>query len=421
MSPAYGRDRGAPGGRRASGACTQDLGLCEGTSGGADDQEGDLRGLRFRPAGGSPLTCCTRLSTIGRLGRPMSASKRHHYVPKFLLRQFSLTPDAKNPVIWKLDRKTGRPTRTAVDGEAVVGHFYRLQEEPGEASAVEKDLAMIEGIAADHIERLLEGRVLSPVDRTEAATFFLLQQRRTPRVRQWTVELMEREAELLAGINITKGEDKIREFLLKEHGAVTDDEVATFQQDLLTAWQEGRIVAEATSEHEVLAMFVAGNEVAEAIASQMTWHVLHSDSPHEFVIADHPVCVYDPLAPEGMGAGWLSSHAVEVTLPVDRHACLMFRPGPPVVRDERAVPAKIADLNLRSYASGEWAIYGSSQLVVQGVRAQARRNRQLVTRYLPRKPHMFVFERMEGAQTPHSVKTYEPRGRPVRGFIRPRT
>jgi len=152
----------------------------------------------------------------------MSGPRRHHYVPKFLLREFSLAPDAKNPVIWKLDKKTGRPTRTPIEGETVVSHFYGLQEKTGDPSSVERGLSTIEGIAADHIERLLKGGVLSPAERAEAATFFLLQQRRTPRSRQWAVEMMEHALKLQVGIDIGNAEDKIRAYLQKEHASVTE-------------------------------------------------------------------------------------------------------------------------------------------------------------------------------------------------------
>lgn len=265
--------------------------------------------------------------------------------------------------------------------------------------------------AAGHISRLLEGDSLGPSERAEAATFFLLQQRRTPRGRQWAVEMMEHVARLQAGIDIGTDEGRIQEFLQKEQGTVTDEEVAALQNDLMTAWREDRIVVEATSEHEVLGMFIAGNEVAEAIASETTWHVLRTDSPHEFVIADHPVCIFDALAPPDHGAGWLSSPAVEVTLPIGRQVCLMFKPGPPDVVERRANAAMVADLNLRSYASAEWAYFGSTQRVVQDVRTQARRQQHLVERYMPRKPHMFpVRENGRRASTPcaTNVRTSGP-------------
>src|SRR5262249_27982257 len=80
--------------------------------------------------------------------------------------------------------------------------------------------------------------------------------------------------------------------------------------------------------------------------------------------------------------------------------CLTFRPGPPDVMEKRADGAMVADLNLMSYASAELAYFGSTQCVVQEVRACARRSRHMLDRYLPRKPHMLFFERMEGAAAP---------------------
>jgi hypothetical protein len=351
----------------------------------------------------------------------MPGTKRHHYVPKLLLRRFSTRPQDKNPILWKLEMATGKPSKTAVDGEAVVGHYYRTHDLPGDPAQVETDLAMIEGIAAGHLDQLLKGVQLNPVARVELATFLHLQHRRTPRGRQSTTELIEQQFRILTEVSIGRG-DRIREFLEKQNPNVTDVEVEAFRDHLLTDWREGRIQVEATSDHEVLGMFVAGNEVGEAIASQMSWCLLRSQPAAEFVLADHPVCIFDPSVPAGHGVGWLSSPSVEATLPLDRQTCLLLTPGPPTTIESAATAGRVADLNLRSYASAEWAYYGSGQGVVQGTRAHARRRRDLVEQYRPRKPHFFVFETMESddGRTIHlGTRDFEPTGKPTRGPMRP--
>ncbi len=58
---------------------------------------------------------------------PMPGTKRHHYVPKLLMRRFSTSPQARNPILWKLEKGSGKPSKTAIDGEAVVGHYYRVR------------------------------------------------------------------------------------------------------------------------------------------------------------------------------------------------------------------------------------------------------------------------------------------------------
>lgn len=40
----------------------------------------------------------------------MAEAKRHHYVPRVLLRRFSRDPKADNPPLWRLDKKGGRPS-----------------------------------------------------------------------------------------------------------------------------------------------------------------------------------------------------------------------------------------------------------------------------------------------------------------------
>ena len=355
------------------------------------------------------------------LARMSSPPRRHHYISQFLMRGFSEAPDAKNPPIWRLEKKTGRPNRSSVDSDAVVRDFYKLKEVPGvEPTKIEKDLAMIEGIAAGHLERLLTGAELGKVDRSELATYLMLQHRRTPRGRQWFVEMYEHMSKLIMEVNVNRidNTDGIREFLAREGHDASDEAVEAFRKDVIDSWREGRVVVEATSDHEVLGMFTAGNEIAVSIASQMTWTLLRSEPPHEFVLGDHPICMYDPTAIPGHGVGWMSSPATEVTLPLGRYACLAFKIGPPVCGEERASQDRVLDLNLRSYACAEWAYFGATQAAVQNVRAYARRNVERVHKYEPRVPHLFILEREQDADLLKVVETYKPEGKPVRGFFR---
>ncbi len=37
-------------------------------------------------------------------------AKRHHFVPRLLLRRFSPDPSAKNPPLYRLDTRSGKPS-----------------------------------------------------------------------------------------------------------------------------------------------------------------------------------------------------------------------------------------------------------------------------------------------------------------------
>ena len=57
--------------------------------------------------------------------------KRQHYVPKFMLRRFGVDSDDKRTLIWRLDKKTGRPERVNPINEAVIGRYYRITQNDG--------------------------------------------------------------------------------------------------------------------------------------------------------------------------------------------------------------------------------------------------------------------------------------------------
>jgi Protein of unknown function (DUF4238) len=151
-------------------------------------------------------TFCIHMRVVASVIQMNRPARRHHYLSRFLMRGFSERPDAENPPIWRLDKKTGKPSRTSVNSDAVVKDFYRLEEVPGlEATRIEEDLARIEGIAAPHLNGLLAGGNLSEVARFEFATYLALQHRRTPRGRQWFVEMHEHASKLMQSVGAHKG------------------------------------------------------------------------------------------------------------------------------------------------------------------------------------------------------------------------
>ena len=347
--------------------------------------------------------------------------RRHHYISRFLMRGFSQAPSARNSPIWRLDKKTGRPSKTSVDNDAVVRDFYRLDDTSTfEANDIEKVLSTIEGIAAGHLARLVAGESLNEVSRFEVASFLVLQHKRTPRGRQWFVEMYEHMQKQIMDVNVNRfdTDEEIRAFLKSEGSDASASAVAAFRKHI-DDWRAGRLELRATSDHEVMGMFMASNEVALAIASQTTWTLLKAQAPDEFVLSDHPVCIWDPTALPGHGVGWLSSPATEVTIPLGRDLCLMVTPGRPIQLERGADPRVVADLNLRSYATAEWAYFGATQGVVQGVRALTRRHKAMVHQYEPRKPNLFILEHAADSELMKVLETYRPEGKPVRGFLRP--
>src|SRR2546428_5665886 len=114
-----------------------------------------------------------------------STAKRHHFVPRVLLRPFPPEPAAKNPPLFALDKTSGRPFQTRIDSEAVIGHYYRFNEAsiPVSPDHAEQTLSRIESEAAEPIRKLADGEPLNEIDRQWMASFLHVQRQRTPGAR----------------------------------------------------------------------------------------------------------------------------------------------------------------------------------------------------------------------------------------------
>jgi hypothetical protein len=343
----------------------------------------------------------------------MAAAKRHHYIPKFLLRQFSAEPTVGNPRIWRLDKDTGRVSQNSITNEAVIGHFHRLEEVKG--VDVEQELANIESLCKPAIEKAIAREPFANEDLELILLFSVLQQRRTPRSRQWSAELLEHMHRAVTEVEVATGSG-VRDWLKAELGRdPTEDEVSAKRDELLLDLREGRIYAEAMGDHEILTMFEVAEPIARQLRASLSVACLHAVRS-EFVLSDHPVCAFDPTAPSDRGVSWLSSMASEVTFPISRDACLYFRPGRPGFGHVDVSRDAVSDINLRSYATAEWSVYGSMQRRLDDMRTAARRQRAKVSWYSPHKPRFLLYEGQEGAARPHGVQVYEPKGKVVRGF-----
>ena len=345
----------------------------------------------------------------------MAEAKRHHYVPRVLLRRFSSDPEADNPPLWRLDKKSGRPSHTSVANEAVIRHYYRIDEPTPKltSASAEQDLARLEAEAAEPIRKLSAGAPLSIAERVHMAFFLFMLQQRTPRGRLWMTSLHEHMAQdvMKAGL---KHPEFVRMVFEDMGDKMTDEEMERWRVETLRDLEQGKIRLEYGQDHEVAGMFAAADRMVPFIAGEMTWRSLRTSPGNTFVIADHPVVMHDPKAPADAGVGWGSSPTVEVTVPIDPGVCLLLTPGPDTWSLEDVGSDAVGEINLRSYASAEWSIYGPSQQAVQDVRGRAKRFRARVASLAPRAPRFISIESVKGEPTPPSITIHRPPPRPQR-------
>jgi Protein of unknown function (DUF4238) len=300
--------------------------------------------------------------------------KRHHYVPRFLLRRFTDDPEhEKKGRLVRLAKATGKPERASVLNEAVIGHYYTVMREDAHGNlvpdlSVERDLAAREAVAAKHVRRLLEpGARLTDEERRQFAEFIHLSRQRTPLVRAW---------------------------LRYAHEVMSEQ-----WRDVYGTEPTG--LAETPHERELQGMFMALDQAAGYLTSAFTWTLLRAPAGASFVIGDTPIALVDVTIHPELGLGYGTSPATETTFPLDPFLCLHLQldsggAGPWVERE--ATRAEVEDVNLRSYAWAQHSIYGSSQAAVTAVRALAKANPHRLARYAAKSGKLWFGEEIDGEQ-----------------------
>lgn len=268
-------------------------------------------------------------------------------------------------------------------------------------------MAKIESDAAEPIRKLVDGEPLNPAERLQMGLFLHVQRNRTPRARKWNASMYGEMAQLMTETNL-QNPQLVRGQVRKVDATKTDEEIEQWRLDTLEDLRSGRLVVDASQDHEVAGIFFLAARVVPIIAQGMAWVSLRADPGSSFICSDHPVHIYDENAPPGAGIGWVSSPTTEVTMPIDQRVCLLLKRGPPTWVLSNVDAARVQELNLRTYASAQWSTYGSSQQVVQYVRTLAKRNPTLIAQRRPRPPRSVIFERVEGEAAPRSATVYRP-------------
>ena len=342
-------------------------------------------------------------------------AKRHHIVPRMLLRRFTIDPAADNPELWGLDISSGRPFASSVNNEAVIRHYYRIDEPnlPIGPNQAEEWLSRIESDAAVPIRKLVAGISLSQRERDSMALFLHVTQRRTPQSRAWHAYLDEQMHVEMLKFKLSNP-DYIRQVYKGQPGFDTDDGIEAWRIQTLADLESGRLGIESGQNREVAYIFLAADRIVAGLSGATTWQSLRSPTGSEFVCSDNPLNIYDEAAQtrarEHAGVGWVSSPLVQATMPLDPSVCLLVTPGPPRWRATDIDAGTVAEINLRTYAAAEHFIYGRSQDVVQRVRASAKANRARVDKFRPRPPQFTIIDESVVGEPP-IFTTLRPTGK----------
>jgi len=337
--------------------------------------------------------------------RCISNAKRHHYVPEFLLRRFSTSPEEQHPLICRLDVKTGTISKLSTLNCAVVQHYNRLSATSDLPSGFpEGMLSYAESRSAPIIEKLVFGEMLDERERVDLSIFIMIQQQRTPRGREWQRFGQEQAAKFWFLKQLYERPDRTREILRGDLSREpTEAEVNESIRKMAESIESGQLMLSVSPDQEILGMFVGAPTLIPLIYD-MNWMLLRAPEGQSFILSDDPLVRHDPANPGGP-AGWRSSPTVEVTLPLDPQLCLLLR-QPPLAQREIVITAEqLLDINLRTYAGVREAIFSPTEQLLESVSAVAKANEVRVDLYRPKPPTVHFFERMIEEDKPFKVTT----------------
>lgn len=334
-----------------------------------------------------------------------------------ILRRFSADPAAENGPLAVLDKATGKVRVSSVRNEAAVTHYNRLEELPKVNPAVdpllvETVLGMIEGSGDQAIRRLELGEPLTAIRRLEMAFFVYFQYHRTPRGRSWGKYVQEQAHTMWMMHQLL--DRNIGQRLRDSGEDMTDEQAHEWAQEKIRELDDGTVFVDAGHDREVGGMFVFAEKIVPTIAGGLDWTVMHPaiGVPNRFIIGDHPVAMIDETAPKTHGVGWIGSPHVEVTLPLSPTCCLLLTPAPPGepggLVHVNAFAAEVDDVNVRTYATAEWCVYGPDVKTLEALAALVRTNKERLDLYAPHSPVLHIAEIEKGAEKPTKIDRLRP-------------
>jgi hypothetical protein len=317
-----------------------------------------------------------RLREIADGKRPMpnaETTKRHHYVPSFLLARWA-KPKKRDGELYELEAATGQVRATHPDKVSWKRDLYTVEETVNSSlMIVESFLGVVESHASDPIKNLASlPNEISDEDRGTIAFFMALQQMRTPAGLAQNEKLAE-----LAALQAIASQLQDRDVIAARYRslinpAASDEEADNFARNALRSFKDGAVTVELPPEARLQAMLRLVSPNALTIVT-MNWTLLRATSG-EFVASDRGLAMWDPALPERRGSAWESSAQAETTIPVAPDTCLRITPGSEGFAVATVEQGVVDEVNLRTYGWAEKSIFGTSPQSVQAVYNAAQAN-----------------------------------------------
>jgi len=223
----------------------------------------------------------------------MTAPKKQHYVPQFLLKNFSAGKKGKEQV-WVLDKLTEKIYRTSITNAGHENYFYEYHGDDGDIE-LEDLMQKMDSIGAEIIQSSIEKAQFpsDPKDRVWLAYFVALQMLRTPVTR--------------------KEMENFRNLLIHKWGA-----------DIRVDSADKRTVGEYGGEDDKFSSLTVIDGVPEfaKLLQEKVWVLTQAPEGMPYIISDNPVSRHNMIERPGRGNLGLTSYGIELHMPISNHLSL---------------------------------------------------------------------------------------------------
>ena len=234
-------------------------------------------------------------------------TKRQHFVPQFLLRNFT----NESGKLWVYDKSEDRAFPSGTQNIACDGYFYddeTVAQVTGEDQFVEKALAAAEGKWSANLSTVLERvratknmqfAVLSDEERSSMSEMMAVQMIRTPLVRETNSQMKDAMVRVLKRFS---GEDEI-----------PDDKLPEEFRDF-----------DAKQFHVVSMLGHESVTTYQKIFFGHIWVFLRAAGLGSFYSSDHPVARRPHVTGGWMSHSGIGSRGIEIAFPIAHDVCLQM-------------------------------------------------------------------------------------------------
>jgi len=250
--------------------------------------------------------------------------RKHHYVPEFYLRFFSVIHAGdRNPMLWVYDKEQSNPRKQSPKDTAAINDLYRVSK-PGMASnAVEIAFSKLENAVSPILTRWQSPRAVPTIDEiVEGAYFLALLHLRNPKM----AKFVEAVADVVAGEKIkaiarddTRFDQFWQWYLEKESGPPP---IGKEEYRKLALEVDQRFVLQVDPEHATLSPLAHADAICQEL-KKMYWCLCSAPKDTDFITSDSPLVVRFRKESGGLAFGGGFGHqAAQVTFPLSPRACL---------------------------------------------------------------------------------------------------